>query len=118
MEARIVDALPSSDVVAVITRIGATFDPTDQFLEYGSNLAIVIVDVVVFVIVDVIFSVLIGARIDVERGHLLVRVIEGGVIGLEGVRKVVIGGHHAGVIFTAPTCTRLEVPLEGGEELV
>ncbi len=45
VEARIVDALPSSDVVAVITRIGATFDPTDQFLEYGSNLAMIIVDV-------------------------------------------------------------------------
>jgi multidrug efflux pump subunit AcrB len=45
VEARIVDALPAGDLVAVITRVGAMFDPTDQFLEYGSNLAMIIVDI-------------------------------------------------------------------------
>jgi multidrug efflux pump subunit AcrB len=45
VEARIADTLPASDLVAVITRIGAMFDPTDQFLEYGSNLAMIIVDI-------------------------------------------------------------------------
>ena len=45
VERAVVDALPSTDLVAVTTRIGAMFDPTDQFLEYGSNLAMLIVDV-------------------------------------------------------------------------
>jgi multidrug efflux pump subunit AcrB len=45
VERAAVDALPASDLVAVTTRIGAMFDPTDQFLEYGSNLAMLIIDV-------------------------------------------------------------------------
>ena len=45
VERAVVDALPTTDLVAVTTRIGAMFDPTDQFLEYGSNLAMLIVDV-------------------------------------------------------------------------
>jgi multidrug efflux pump subunit AcrB len=45
IERNIVDALPESDLVALITRVGAMFDPTDQFLEYGSNLAMIIVDI-------------------------------------------------------------------------
>ncbi|MGA0110707.1 MAG: efflux RND transporter permease subunit [Chthoniobacterales bacterium] len=45
VERDVVDALPEGDLVAVITRIGAMFDPTDQFLEYGSNLAMLIVDI-------------------------------------------------------------------------
>ena len=45
VERAVVDALPSTDLVAVTTRIGAMFDATDQFLEYGSNLAMLIVDV-------------------------------------------------------------------------
>jgi len=44
VERDVVDALPEGDLVAVITRVGAMFDPTDQFLEYGSNLAMLIVD--------------------------------------------------------------------------
>jgi multidrug efflux pump subunit AcrB len=45
VERAVVDGLPATDLVAVTTRIGAMFDPTDQFLEYGSNLAMLIVDV-------------------------------------------------------------------------
>lgn len=45
VERAVVDALPEGDLVAVITRVGAMFDPTDQFLEYGSNLAMLIVDI-------------------------------------------------------------------------
>ncbi len=45
LEARIAEVLPADDVIAIITRVGARLDPTDQFLEYGTNLAMVIVDV-------------------------------------------------------------------------
>jgi len=45
VERDIANALPERDLVALITRVGAMFDPTDQFLEYGSNLAMIIVDI-------------------------------------------------------------------------
>ncbi len=44
LEERIVQTLPPDDLVALITRIGARLDPTDQFLEYGTNLAMITVD--------------------------------------------------------------------------
>ncbi len=45
LEAGIARALPPDDVVALLTRIGSSYDATDQFLEYGSNLAMMFVDV-------------------------------------------------------------------------
>jgi multidrug efflux pump subunit AcrB len=44
LEERMVEILPPDDVIAIITRIGARLDPTDQFLEYGTNLAMITVD--------------------------------------------------------------------------
>ncbi len=45
VEERIVKVLPEDDLVALITRVGAQTDNTDQFLEYGSNLAMITVDI-------------------------------------------------------------------------
>lgn len=45
LEARIADVLPQSDLLALITRIGARFDATNQFLEYGTNLGLITVDI-------------------------------------------------------------------------
>jgi len=45
LERRIVEVLPPEDLLAIITRVGARFDPTNQFLEYGTNLAFVTVDI-------------------------------------------------------------------------
>lgn len=45
LEERIVEVLPPDDVIALITRIGARLDPTDNFLEYGTNLAMITVDI-------------------------------------------------------------------------
>ena len=45
LERRIAEVLPSSDVLSIITRIGARFDPGNDFLEYGTNLALVTVDI-------------------------------------------------------------------------
>ncbi len=44
LERRIAEILPPDDVMAIVTRIGARFDPTNDFLEYGTNLALVTVD--------------------------------------------------------------------------
>lgn len=44
LECRIAEVLPADDVLALVTRIGARFDPTNDFLEYGTNLALVTVD--------------------------------------------------------------------------
>jgi multidrug efflux pump subunit AcrB len=44
LERRIAEILPADDVLALVTRIGARFDPTNDFLEYGTNLALVTVD--------------------------------------------------------------------------
>lgn len=45
VEQRIAEVLPETDLVALITRVGARLDPTDQFLEYGTNLAMITVDI-------------------------------------------------------------------------
>jgi multidrug efflux pump subunit AcrB len=44
LEERIVQEIPPDDIIALVTRIGARLDATDQFLEYGTNLAMVTVD--------------------------------------------------------------------------
>ena len=44
LERRIAEVLPPDDLLALVTRIGARFDPTNDFLEYGTNLALVTVD--------------------------------------------------------------------------
>lgn len=44
LEKRIAEELPGDDVIAIITRIGARLDATDQFLEYGTNLAMITID--------------------------------------------------------------------------
>jgi multidrug efflux pump subunit AcrB len=45
IERAIVDRLPPTDLVAVLTRVGVLFDSSDEFLEYGTNLALIVVDV-------------------------------------------------------------------------
>ncbi len=45
IEQAVVDNLPESDLVALLTRVGVMFDSGDQFLEYGTNLAMIIVDI-------------------------------------------------------------------------
>lgn len=45
LERRILEILPPDDVMAIISRIGARFDATNQFLEYGTNLALVTIDI-------------------------------------------------------------------------
>jgi multidrug efflux pump subunit AcrB len=45
LERRIAETLPSSDLLSIITRIGARFDPSNDFLEYGTNLALITVDI-------------------------------------------------------------------------
>lgn len=45
VEQAIVDRLPADDLVAVLTRVGVRFDSGDEFLEYGTNLAMIIVDI-------------------------------------------------------------------------
>ncbi len=45
LERRIAGILPSDDVLSIITRVGARFDPSNDFLEYGTNLALVTVDI-------------------------------------------------------------------------
>lgn len=45
LERRIAEALPPSDVLSIITRVGARFDPSNDFLEYGTNLALITVDI-------------------------------------------------------------------------
>jgi len=45
VEERIAEVLPETDLVALITRVGARLDPTEQFLEYGTNLAMITVDI-------------------------------------------------------------------------
>ena len=44
VEQAIIDTLPASDLVAVLTRIGVMFDSDNEFLEYGTNLVTIIVD--------------------------------------------------------------------------
>jgi len=45
VEERIAEVLPETDLVALVTRVGARLDPTDQFLEYGTNVAMITVDI-------------------------------------------------------------------------
>jgi len=45
VEKRIHTTLPADDLTALVSRIGAQLDATDQFLEFGSNLAMITVDV-------------------------------------------------------------------------
>ncbi len=45
LETRIAEVLPKDDLLALITRIGARLEATDNFLEYGTNLAMVTVDI-------------------------------------------------------------------------
>ncbi len=45
VELAIVDALPEEDLVAVLTRIGVMFDSDNEFLEYGTNLVTIVVDI-------------------------------------------------------------------------
>ena len=44
LEERMVETLPQDDYLALLTRIGARLDATDQFLEYGTNLAMITID--------------------------------------------------------------------------
>jgi multidrug efflux pump subunit AcrB len=45
VEKEIAQTLPGSDLVGITTRIGARLDPTNQFLVYGSNVAMITVDI-------------------------------------------------------------------------
>jgi multidrug efflux pump subunit AcrB len=45
LERAIVDSLPPDDLRGLSTRLGARFDETNQFLEYGTNIAMIIVDI-------------------------------------------------------------------------
>lgn len=45
LEEKIVEEIPADDLVALVTRIGARLDATDQFLEYGTNLAMITIDI-------------------------------------------------------------------------
>jgi len=45
LERRILELLPEEDLVALITRVGARLDVTNEFLEYGTNLAMITVDI-------------------------------------------------------------------------
>ncbi len=45
VERRIVEILPPEDVMTIITRVGARFDPSNKFLEYGTNLALINIDI-------------------------------------------------------------------------
>ncbi len=45
VEQRIAEVLPPDDLLSIITRVGARFDSTNQFLEYGTNLALITVDI-------------------------------------------------------------------------
>ncbi|GAB4165531.1 MAG: efflux RND transporter permease subunit [Terrimicrobiaceae bacterium] len=45
LERRIIEVLPPDDLVSLVTRLGARFDVTNQFLEYGTNLALITVDI-------------------------------------------------------------------------
>jgi multidrug efflux pump subunit AcrB len=45
LENDIARVLPPDDLVGITTRIGARLDPTNQFLVYGSNIAMVTVDI-------------------------------------------------------------------------
>ncbi|MFQ3671271.1 MAG: efflux RND transporter permease subunit, partial [Verrucomicrobiia bacterium] len=45
LERAIVDHLPASDLRGISTRVGARFDETNQFLEYATNVAMLIVDI-------------------------------------------------------------------------
>lgn len=44
LERRLAEQLPQDDIIALVTRIGARLDATDEFLEYGTNLAMITVD--------------------------------------------------------------------------
>lgn len=44
LEERIVKEIPPDDIIALVTRVGARLDATDQFLEYGTNLGMITVD--------------------------------------------------------------------------
>lgn len=45
IEQAIVDKLPPADLVALLTRVGVMFDSGDRFLEFGTNLANIVVDI-------------------------------------------------------------------------
>ncbi|MGF1657469.1 MAG: efflux RND transporter permease subunit [Verrucomicrobiales bacterium] len=44
LERRIIEVMPSTDVLAIISRVGAKLDIANELLEYGSNLAMITVD--------------------------------------------------------------------------
>ncbi|MCS7008903.1 MAG: efflux RND transporter permease subunit, partial [Chthoniobacterales bacterium] len=44
LEERIAAEIPNQEILGIITRIGAKLDPTEQFLEYGENLAMITID--------------------------------------------------------------------------
>jgi len=44
LETRIAEVIPPDDVMAFVTRVGGKLDVTDQFIEYSSNYAMIIVD--------------------------------------------------------------------------
>lgn len=45
VEQRIADQLPPDDLTAIVTRIGARLNASDQFLEYGTQFAMITVDI-------------------------------------------------------------------------
>ena len=45
IEQAIIEALPEDDLAAILTRVGVMFDPANEFLEYGTNLANIVVDI-------------------------------------------------------------------------
>ena len=45
LEKRILEVLPSTDIASLIARIGARLDITESYLEFGSNLATLTVDI-------------------------------------------------------------------------
>ena len=61
--------------------------------------------------------VVVVAAVDVEGRHLAVGVVERPVVRLEGVGEVLVGGDDRGVVVTVPGAARLQVALEGGDEL-
>jgi hypothetical protein len=74
---------------------------------------IVVALVIIVVVVD--HELLVD---DDERRHLAGRVMEGVVVGLEGICQVLVGSDNGRVVL-APTLGRcLEVALEGGDQLV
>jgi len=71
---------------------------------------------VVLVIVVRVVVILIRAAVDIQRGHLAIRLKEGIVILLEGIGQIVIGGDDGRVVLTAALRAGLQVAFERGGE--